>query len=150
MKPLEIFWMVGLHTRPENTICELQRLEDVYKALPKPLGSQDPPQRVVFIGDFNADCNYFKEYDKMKIPFLFKSNYAGMYMLPFKEGARTNVIGDKKCIYDRIVVSKSLSADISEKFEVEVGTFEVCSIMYMPYPQCTFCGGGNRVDRLKL
>ena len=127
------FWMVGLHTRPTNTICELQRLEDVYK---KGFPQSPSPLRVVFLGDFNADCTYFKEYDEKKIPFLFDPNSAGMKMLPFKKDARTNVIGDQKCIYDRIVVSNSMLSEVQG--QAEVGSFfvpknkNVCCILYMP------------------
>ena len=122
------FWMVGLHTKPENTISELQKLENVYKALTSPV-------RVVFLGDFNADCNYFKNIDESKIPFLFKPATSGMYMLPLKKKAKTNVIGT--CAYDRIVVSKSVYDEVQGK-QAEVGTFDrvpsnnkrVCCIMY--------------------
>ena len=59
------------------------------------------PKRVVFLGDFNADGDYFREYDKMKMPFLFDPTTSGMNMLPFKNNAKTNLKGDKT--YDRIV-----------------------------------------------
>ena len=126
------FWMVGLHTRPTNTICELQRLEDVYK---KGFPQSPSPLRVVFLGDFNADCTYFKEYDKRKIPFLFDPRSAGMTMLPFEKGARTNVIGKQKCIYDRIVVSNSMLSEVQRRqanVDVPTNKEKVCCIVYMP------------------
>ena len=112
--PLNKFWMVGLHTRPGNTICELQKLQDVYKALKS-------PERVVFLGDFNADCTYFEKYDELKIPFLFNSSTSGMNMLPFKNNATTNLGGN--CTYDRIVVSKSVFDDVLGN-QAEVGNFD--------------------------
>ena len=103
--PLENFWMVGLHTRPSNTIWELHKLEDVYNALGK-------PKRVVFLGDFNADGDYFREYDEDKIPFLFGPK-TEMNMLQFKNDAKTNLNRDKT--YDRIVVSNSVLGEVQGK-----------------------------------
>ena len=114
MKPLDKFWMVGLHTKPKNTISELQKLENVYKAL-------QSPQRVVFLGDFNADCNYLKKSDELKIPFLFNSSTSGMNMLPFENNSTTNFIGT--CAYDRIVVSNSVYTEV-QGIQAEVGTFD--------------------------
>ena len=143
--PLEKFWMVGLHTRPSNTICELHKLEDVYNALGE-------PKRVVFLGDFNADGDYFREYDEEKIPFLFDPIEAGMNILPFKNNAKTNLNGDKT--YDRIVVSKSVFADMQG--EAEVDTFDAPTNSHKGVVSCNIYeqslllyifGGGTGDDR---
>ena len=120
--------MVGLHTKPTNTMDELLDLENVYKALKS-------QTRVVFLGDFNADCNYLKNIDKSKIPFLFNPAKSGMYMLSFKDNEKTNLLGT--CAYDKIVVSKSVYDEVQGK-QAEVGTFDrvpsdnkrVCCIIY--------------------
>lgn len=146
-KQLDKFWMVGIHTRPGNTICELQKLEDVYKAM----GS---PNRVVFLGDFNADCTYFEKYDEKKIPFLFLRSKSGMNMLPFKNNAKTNVKGT--CTYDRIVVSQSVFEEVQGK-QAEVGTFDkvptgnVCCIACISHIIALYIlGDGIGVDSMKL
>ena len=150
MKQLDTFWMVGIHTKPKNTIHELQKLEDVYKAMRS-------PNRVVFLGDFNADCTYLGKNDEQKIPFLFSPSQSGMNMLPFKNNAKTNVKGT--CTYDRIVVSQSVFDEVQGK-QAEVGTFDkvptentkrVCCIACISLVIALYIlGDGIGVDSLKL
>ena len=97
------FNLVGLHARPCNSIYEMMRLKKVYgwlRSINPPFPSYD---RVIFLGDFNAGCSYFKEgVDEYKVPFLYDSTK----LKHFIDGI-TN-IGEDKCPYDKMVASKCI------------------------------------------
>lgn len=92
------FFLVGLNARPSNAVAELNNLAAVYNQLGH--------QRVVFLGNFNAACDYVNENDIRNIPFLFSNSELTILI---KSG--TN-IPYKDCAYDRIVITKDLDQDV--------------------------------------
>ena len=121
------FNLVGLHARPCNCIYEMMRLEKVYGWL----RSSNPPfpsyDRVIFLGDFNAGCSYFKVgVDEYKVPFLYDSTE-----LKHLIDGITNIAVKDKCPYDKMVASKCI---FSRDTLLHNQVFNFSSALFHPTP----------------
>ncbi|NXO02854.1 DNSL2 protein, partial [Rhinopomastus cyanomelas] len=92
------FVLVPLHSAPDDAVAEIDALYDVYLAIVSKWGTDN----IMFLGDFNADCNYVQSSDwstiRLRTSDIFK------WLLP--DSADTTV-GKSDCAYDRIVVCGS-------------------------------------------
>ncbi|NWI62970.1 DNSL2 protein, partial [Todus mexicanus] len=89
------FVLVPLHSAPHDAVAEIDALYDVYLDIVNKWGTDN----IMFLGDFNADCNYVQRSDwstiRLRTSDIFK------WLLP--DDADTTV-GKSDCAYDRIVV----------------------------------------------
>ncbi|XP_051825490.1 deoxyribonuclease-1-like 2 [Antechinus flavipes] len=92
------FVLVPLHSAPHNAVAEIDALYDVYLHVIDKWGTDD----ILFLGDFNADCNYVKQHDWANI--RLRTSEIFKWLIP--DGADTTV-GNSDCAYDRIVVCGS-------------------------------------------
>ncbi|KAM4814816.1 deoxyribonuclease-1-like 2 [Urocitellus parryii] len=87
--------LIPLHAAPHQAVAEIDALYDVYLDLIEKWGTDD----MVFLGDFNADCNYVRAQDWAAI--RLRSSEVFKWLIP--DSADTTV-GNSDCAYDRIVV----------------------------------------------
>uniref|UniRef100_A0A8C9PTX6 Deoxyribonuclease n=1 Tax=Spermophilus dauricus TaxID=99837 RepID=A0A8C9PTX6_SPEDA len=87
--------LIPLHAAPHQAVAEIDALYDVYLDLIDKWGTDD----MVFLGDFNADCNYVRAQDWAAI--RLRSSEVFKWLIP--DSADTTV-GNSDCAYDRIVV----------------------------------------------
>ncbi|XP_028905162.1 deoxyribonuclease-1-like 2 [Ornithorhynchus anatinus] len=92
------FVLVPLHAAPHNAVAEIDALYDVYLDVIDRWGTDD----ILFLGDFNADCNYVRQHDWPEIRLRTSSVFH--WLIP--DSADTTV-GNSDCAYDRIVVCGS-------------------------------------------
>lgn len=98
------FYLVGLHARPCNCIYEMIKLETVYNWLKAPANKFQNYDRVIFLGDFNAGCAYFKQgVDELKVPFLFNEHHSNI-----RQYITGNTNIQKTCPYDRMAISSCI------------------------------------------
>lgn len=88
----EMFAVVVCHIQPDNAVLEIHHLETAVKDLIVRYGDQD----VIILGDFNADCNYFRGE-----LFTDKVNLIGEW--------QDTTVGNTDCAYDRIFVTNEMS-----------------------------------------
>ncbi|XP_008049510.1 LOW QUALITY PROTEIN: deoxyribonuclease-1-like 2 [Carlito syrichta] len=87
--------LIPLHAAPHQAVAEIDALYDVYLDVIDKWGSDD----MLFLGDFNADCNYVRPQDWAAI--RLRSSEVFKWLIP--DSADTTV-GNSDCAYDRIVV----------------------------------------------
>ncbi|XP_006893945.1 PREDICTED: deoxyribonuclease-1-like 2 [Elephantulus edwardii] len=87
--------LVPLHAAPRNAVAEIDALYDVYLDVIDKWNTDD----ILFLGDFNADCNYVRAQDWTAI--RLRSSEVFKWLIP--DSADTTV-GNSDCAYDRIVV----------------------------------------------
>ncbi|XP_003790958.1 deoxyribonuclease-1-like 2 isoform X1 [Otolemur garnettii] len=87
--------MIPLHAAPHHAVAEIDALYDVYLDVIDKWGIDD----MLFLGDFNADCNYVRAQDWVTI--RLRSSEVFKWLIP--DSADTTV-GNSDCAYDRIVV----------------------------------------------
>lgn len=92
------FVLVPLHSAPHNAVAEIDALYDVYLHVIDKWGTDN----ILFLGDFNADCNYVKQHDWANI--RLRTSEIFKWLIP--DSADTTV-GNSDCAYDRIVVCGS-------------------------------------------
>ncbi|XP_043831297.1 LOW QUALITY PROTEIN: deoxyribonuclease-1-like 2 [Dromiciops gliroides] len=92
------FVLVPLHSAPHNAVAEIDALYDVYLHVIDKWGTDD----ILFLGDFNADCNYVKQHDWANI--RLRTSEIFKWLIP--DNTDTTV-GNSDCAYDRIVVCGS-------------------------------------------
>ncbi|XP_006873938.1 PREDICTED: deoxyribonuclease-1-like 2 [Chrysochloris asiatica] len=88
------FVLVPLHAAPHQAVTEIDALYDVYLDVIDKWGTDD----ILFLGDFNADCNYVRAQDWTAI--RLRSSEVFKWLIP--DSADTTV-GNSDCAYDRIV-----------------------------------------------
>jgi endonuclease/exonuclease/phosphatase family metal-dependent hydrolase len=88
------FVLANVHIKPGDAVAEIDALDDVHAWAKSAFGDID----VIIVGDFNADCSYFKEDSQRD---LLDMNW----ITPV--GFDTTV-KDTDCTYDHFVVSDSL------------------------------------------
>ncbi|XP_059165671.1 deoxyribonuclease-1-like [Physella acuta] len=88
--------LLALHTRPQDTPAELQKLPDLMRAVRRRYSNVDG---VVAMGDFNADCSYLSNAKKRELE-IFKT---GDFVSLIPDTADTTV-ASTHCAYDRIIV----------------------------------------------
>ncbi|XP_075420560.1 deoxyribonuclease-1-like 2 [Tenrec ecaudatus] len=86
--------LVPLHAAPHHAVAEIDALYDVYLDVIDKWGTDD----ILFLGDFNADCNYVRAQDWPSI--RLRSSQIFKWLIP--DSADTTV-GNSDCAYDRIV-----------------------------------------------
>ncbi|XP_010601815.1 deoxyribonuclease-1-like 2 isoform X1 [Fukomys damarensis] len=91
--------LIPLHAAPHQAVLEIDALYDVYLDLIDKWGTDWHPQDMLFLGDFNADCNYVRAQDWAAI--RLRSSEIFKWLIP--DSADTTV-GNSDCAYDRIVV----------------------------------------------
>lgn len=87
--------LIPLHAAPHQAVAEIDALYDVYLDVIDKWGTDD----MLFLGDFNADCNYVRAQDWAAI--RLRSSEVFKWLIP--DSADTTV-GNSDCAYDRIVV----------------------------------------------
>uniref|UniRef100_A0A8C3JJG3 Deoxyribonuclease n=1 Tax=Calidris pygmaea TaxID=425635 RepID=A0A8C3JJG3_9CHAR len=92
---VEEFVLVPLHSAPHDAVAEIDALYDVYLAIINKWGTDN----IMFLGDFNADCNYVQPNDWSSI--RLRTSDVFKWLIP--DGTDTTV-GRSDCAYDRIVV----------------------------------------------
>ncbi|XP_032281726.1 deoxyribonuclease-1-like 2 [Phoca vitulina] len=88
------FVLIPLHAAPHQAVAEIDALYDVYLDVIDKWGTDD----LLFLGDFNADCNYVRERDWPSV--RLRSSEVFKWLIP--DSADTTV-GNSDCAYDRIV-----------------------------------------------
>ncbi|XP_022372476.1 deoxyribonuclease-1-like 2 [Enhydra lutris kenyoni] len=86
--------LIPLHAAPHRAVAEIDALYDVYLDVIDKWGTDD----LLFLGDFNADCNYVRERDWPSV--RLRSSEVFKWLIP--DSADTTV-GNSDCAYDRIV-----------------------------------------------
>ncbi|XP_038405564.1 LOW QUALITY PROTEIN: deoxyribonuclease-1-like 2 isoform X4 [Canis lupus familiaris] len=86
--------LIPLHAAPHQAVAEIDALYDVYLDVIDKWGTDD----LLFLGDFNADCNYVRARDWPSI--RLRSSEVFKWLIP--DSADTTV-GNSDCAYDRIV-----------------------------------------------
>ncbi|KAL4686327.1 hypothetical protein H8957_005197 [Semnopithecus entellus] len=86
--------LIPLHAAPHQAVAEIDALYDVYLDVIDKWGTDD----MLFLGDFNADCNYVRAQDWAAI--RLRSSEVFKWLIP--DSADTTV-GNSDCAYDRIV-----------------------------------------------
>nr|XP_025732853.1 deoxyribonuclease-1-like 2 [Callorhinus ursinus]XP_025732977.1 deoxyribonuclease-1-like 2 [Callorhinus ursinus] len=86
--------LIPLHAAPHQAVAEIDALYDVYLDVIDKWGTDD----LLFLGDFNADCNYVRERDWPSV--RLRSSEVFKWLIP--DSADTTV-GNSDCAYDRIV-----------------------------------------------
>ncbi|NWW47560.1 DNSL2 protein, partial [Pedionomus torquatus] len=92
---VEEFVLVPLHSAPHDAVAEIDALYDVYLAIIDKWGIDN----IMFLGDFNADCDYVQPSDWSSI--RLRTSDVFKWLIP--DGTDTTV-GRSDCAYDRIVV----------------------------------------------
>ncbi|XP_044514986.1 deoxyribonuclease gamma isoform X2 [Gracilinanus agilis] len=90
------FVIIPLHTTPETSVREIDELFDVYMDLKR----QWKPENFIFMGDFNAGCNYVPKKSWKDIRLRMDPKFVWL----IGDHEDTTVKGTTKCAYDRIVL----------------------------------------------
>ncbi|XP_064414353.1 deoxyribonuclease gamma-like isoform X2 [Latimeria chalumnae] len=95
---LRDFVLIPQHTAPKNAVKEIDELYDVFMFMKRKWKTED----IMFLGDFNADCDYMasKSWEKIR---LFQNKYFKFHWL-ITSDVDTTVKESTNCAYDRIVV----------------------------------------------
>ncbi|XP_025027390.1 deoxyribonuclease-1-like 2 isoform X3 [Python bivittatus] len=91
--------LVPLHTSPSQAVAEIDALYDVYLKI---IDKWETDQNIMFLGDFNADCNYVGKTDWNSI--RLRTSEVFNWLIP---DDTDTTVGNSDCAYDRIVVSGS-------------------------------------------
>ncbi|XP_006892345.1 PREDICTED: deoxyribonuclease gamma [Elephantulus edwardii] len=90
------FVIVPLHTTPETSVKEIDELADVYMDVKRRWKAQN----FIFMGDFNADCNYVRK--KAWKDIRLRTDPGFVWLIGDQED--TTVKESTNCAYDRIVL----------------------------------------------
>uniref|UniRef100_A0A8C8SQV3 Deoxyribonuclease n=1 Tax=Pelusios castaneus TaxID=367368 RepID=A0A8C8SQV3_9SAUR len=93
------FVLVPLHTPPSEAVAEINALYDVYLDVTRKWKTDN----ILFLGDFNADCDYVRPQDWPSI--RLRTSPAFQWLIP--DSADSTVSSNTDCAYDRIVVCGS-------------------------------------------
>ncbi|XP_071479326.1 deoxyribonuclease-1-like [Diadema antillarum] len=92
------FSVIGLHSKPDDAVNELDEMMNVYEAAKSKFGNENS----ILMGDFNADCNYVRSSDWSSISIRTDSSFEWL----ISDYADTTV-KSTDCAYDRIVLAGS-------------------------------------------
>jgi hypothetical protein len=95
---LKTFWVVNIHTNPDNATKEITNLPKVVSYV------NQTDTDILILGDFNADSPYFNE--NLSWPIVF-SALTGDWKNLIQDNVVTTVSGSSKT-YDRFLISPSL------------------------------------------
>eukprot|EP01080_Neovahlkampfia_damariscottae_P001127 gene1127-10641_t len=90
------FFLSANHISPSKAPEEIDRLVDVYDTLINQYGFE---KKILFMGDFNADCSYVSQNDWKSIRLRNDTSRFNWYL---DDNADTN-LGAESCAYDRFV-----------------------------------------------
>ncbi|XP_078520464.1 deoxyribonuclease-1-like [Lissotriton helveticus] len=90
------FVMVPLHAAPKDAVKELDALYDVYEDII----NEWQTDNILFLGDFNSDCNYVRKGDWCKI--RLRTDESFLWLIPDN---MDTTVSHTDCAYDRIVAS---------------------------------------------
>ncbi|XP_069840235.1 deoxyribonuclease-1-like [Dendropsophus ebraccatus] len=93
---IQDFVLVPLHSAPKDAVREIDALYDVYLDVVEKFQSDN----IIFLGDFNADCNYVTESDWDSIRMYNNEDFT--WLIPHDVDTTA---GKTDCAYDRIVIS---------------------------------------------
>eukprot|EP01094_Clydonella_sp_ATCC50884_P020800 TRINITY_DN4398_c0_g1_i1.p1 TRINITY_DN4398_c0_g1~~TRINITY_DN4398_c0_g1_i1.p1 ORF type:complete len:705 (-),score=279.31 TRINITY_DN4398_c0_g1_i1:272-2212(-) len=93
------FTLVGLHSKPDDAVAELNRMGAVRDHVADLTGNDN----IVLLGDFNADCDYVRASEFADIS-IFNDDTLHTYIAT---GVDTTT-GNSHCAYDRFVVTQSV------------------------------------------
>lgn len=93
---IQDFVLVPLHAAPKDAVREIDALYDVYRDVLDKWQTDN----IIFLGDFNAGCNYVKESDWDSIRLHTCEDF--LWLIPHDVDTTA---GKTHCAYDRIVVS---------------------------------------------
>lgn len=88
--------LLALHTRPQDTVEELNSLPQVMRVAAQRFRSA---KGVIAMGDFNADCSYLNNAMKREME-IFRGDYVSL----IPDTTDTTVADGTNCAYDRAVV----------------------------------------------
>jgi deoxyribonuclease-1-like protein len=94
------FVLANIHVKPNDALAEIDALDAVHEWAVAQYGDDD----VVILGDFNADCSYFKERTQRDVLDMNWITPAGL----------DTTVKDTDCTYDHFVVSDSLRASATQ------------------------------------
>ena len=100
------FSVAGIHVDPDEVEDELDALVDVYEDVVARYGDED----VLLMGDFNADCQYLKEYELEELRLWTDDRFHWN----IGNDADTTT-GKNTCAFDRFVSSQSLQRRVIDK-----------------------------------
>ncbi|XP_053327159.1 deoxyribonuclease-1 [Spea bombifrons] len=95
---IENFVLVPLHSAPKDAVREIDALYDVYEDV----WNKWETDNIIFLGDFNAACNYVTSSDWERIRLWTDEAFSWLI-----EDSVDTTAGATNCAYDRIVVSGS-------------------------------------------
>ncbi|CAG5118334.1 unnamed protein product [Candidula unifasciata] len=91
---------IGLHTQPKTTVAEMTSLIKVADFVL----SHWNTDKVVILGDLNADCRYMSKKALAKTPLRTDKRFT--WLIP--DTADTTILPQTNCAYDRIIVTESV------------------------------------------
>jgi endonuclease/exonuclease/phosphatase family metal-dependent hydrolase len=94
------FVLANIHVKPNDALAEIDALDAVHEWAVAQYGDDD----VVILGDFNADCSYFKERTQRDV----------LDMNWITPPDLDTTVKDTDCTYDHFVVSDSLRANATQ------------------------------------
>ncbi|GFY40897.1 deoxyribonuclease-1 [Trichonephila inaurata madagascariensis] len=94
LRDMKRFGLIGYHVKPSQAVRELDALVEVYDFMKKKYSIED----ILFMGDFNADCDYVKEKDWEKIELWTNPTFT--WLIDHSADTTTNY---RSCALDRIV-----------------------------------------------
>lgn len=98
-----VFIIAGVHIDPDKVRDEIDNLNTVLKSIERKFVSD----KILLVGDFNADCKYINPYN-LKYSLLKRNSDYKWYI----ESPTDTTVGNTVCSYDRIVANKSLDKKI--------------------------------------
>jgi len=99
------FILCTVHTTPEYAVQEIGSLAEVAAWIPRRFKNV---HNIIFCGDFNASCAYASPEQLRQLPIHNKPYH---WIIP--DTAKTNLTRNKRCAYDRFVVTDSLFPQVT-------------------------------------
>ncbi|KAK1158438.1 deoxyribonuclease gamma-like [Acipenser oxyrinchus oxyrinchus] len=113
---IQEFTIIPLHTTPENSVREIDKLYDVYIDVKQRWKSEN----FIFMGDFNAACGYVpkKQWKSIRV----RSDLRFEWLI--SDQSDTSVRESTHCAYDRIVIHGEAISKAIDRESVEIFNFQ--------------------------
>ncbi|XP_072174335.1 deoxyribonuclease-1-like [Diadema setosum] len=92
------FSVIGLHSKPDDAVNELNQMKNVYNSAVSRFGNANS----ILMGDFNADCNYVTSSEWSQISIWTDTSFE--WLIP---NSADTTVKSTHCAYDRIVLAGS-------------------------------------------
>ncbi|XP_071479349.1 deoxyribonuclease-1-like [Diadema antillarum] len=92
------FSVIGLHSKPDDAVNELDQMTNVYNSAVSRFGNANS----ILMGDFNADCNYVTSSEWSQISIWTDTSFD--WLIP---NSADTTVKSTHCAYDRIVLAGS-------------------------------------------